>query len=236
VNQVDPWYFFPRSQYKFVKNKRTWETNNCKYNEDPGLLPKPKFQDHAYYIPLMIPPLSHMNVDHIFIMWRIDSPLGNGSTNTFPRRQILGKEPLLGYVYKNTRHLVLGIVPINTRLLTLWDKNERCFLCGPRRDCLLDNCVVTRLYNKGGAVFSVLRGPCRGNIRESNSEASSCRSTEEYKEYDRENENKNWRSTTEFSVGDGHRKLVVEEELEVSLWRLSVWLQDSILISLPGYD
>jgi hypothetical protein len=50
-------------------------------------------------------------------------------------------------------------------------------------------------------VFSVLRGPCRGNIRESNSEARSCRSTEEYKE---------------LSVGDSHGKLVVED-LEISL-------------------
>jgi hypothetical protein len=43
-------------------------------------------------------------------------------------------------------------------------------------------------------VFSVLRGPCQGSIRESNSEASSCRSTEEYKEYkedNREYENEN---------------------------------------------
>jgi hypothetical protein len=38
---------------------------------------------------------------------------------------------------------------------------ERCFLCGLRRDCLLGNCVATRLYKNRGAVFSVLRGPCR---------------------------------------------------------------------------
>jgi hypothetical protein len=56
------------------------------------------------------------------------------------------------------------------------------FLCGPRRDCLLGNCVVPRLYDNRGAVFSVLHDPCLGNIRESNSEARSCRSTEEHKE------------------------------------------------------
>jgi hypothetical protein len=66
---------------------------------------------------------------------------------------------------------------------------------------LSGNCVVTRFYNNRGAVFSVLCGPCRGNIRQTNSEASSCRSTEEYKE---------------LSVGDSHGKLVAEE-LEVSL-------------------
>jgi hypothetical protein len=59
-----------------------------------------------------------------------------------------------------------------------------CFLCALRRDCLLGNCVVTRLYNNSGALFSVLRGSCRGNIRKSNSEARSCRSTEECKEYE----------------------------------------------------
>jgi hypothetical protein len=52
--------------------------------------------------------------------------------------------------------------------------------------------VVRRLYNNRGAVFSVLRGPCQGNIRESNSEASSCRSTEEHKEYNREYEKETW--------------------------------------------
>jgi hypothetical protein len=51
--------------------------------------------------------------------------------------------------------------------------------------------VVTRLYINRGAVFSVLRGPCRRNIRESTSEASSYRRIEEYKvykEYNREYE------------------------------------------------
>jgi hypothetical protein len=52
--------------------------------------------------------------------------------------------------------------------MTVGDKNKRCFLCGPRRDCLLGNCVVTLLYeyNKKGAVFSVLGGPCRDYTRE----------------------------------------------------------------------
>jgi hypothetical protein len=45
---------------------------------------------------------------------------------------------------------------------------------------------------------------------------------------------------SQLSVWNSHRKLVVEEELEVSLWRLSVWLEDldtvRLLIPLPGYD
>jgi hypothetical protein len=54
--------------------------------------------------------------------------------------------------------------------------------------------VITRLFKNRGTVYSVLRGPCQGNIRESNSEASSYRSTEEYKEYkeyNREHGNEN---------------------------------------------
>jgi hypothetical protein len=51
--------------------------------------------------------------------------------------------------------------------------------------------MVTSLYNNRETVFSVLRDPCRGNIRESNSETSGCRSTEEYKVYNRDYENEN---------------------------------------------
>jgi hypothetical protein len=64
--------------------------------------------------------------------------------------------------------------------------------------------VVTRFYNNRRAVFSVLRRPCRGNIRGSNSEAVAVgvqKSTEKF----------------ELSVGDSHGKFVVEEELQVSL-------------------
>jgi hypothetical protein len=47
-------------------------------------------------------------------------------------------------------------------------------------------------------------------------------------------------NSVQLSVGYSHGKLVVEEELEVSLWRLSVWLEDLVtvrlLIPLPGYD
>jgi hypothetical protein len=34
------------------------------------------------------------------------------------------------------------------------------------------------------------------------------------------------RETWGFSVGDGQGKFVVEEELEVDQWRLSVWFED----------
>jgi hypothetical protein len=70
----------------------------------------------------------------------------------------------------------------------------------------------------GGAVFSVVWGPCRGIVRQSNSEASSCRSTEEYKKSLVERE---W-EFSQLSVAYSHEKLVAEEKLEVSLWKLIV--------------
>jgi hypothetical protein len=81
-------------------------------------------------------------------------------------------------------------------------------------------------------MFSVLRVQCRGNLRESNCEASSYRNTEEYKEYNREFENEKWRGTTELWLGDRYGKLVVEKEILVSLWRLSVWLEDLVTMRL----
>jgi hypothetical protein len=36
-----------------------------------------------------------------YILWLIDLLLGNGSVNTFPRRQIMGKQPLLCDAYNN---------------------------------------------------------------------------------------------------------------------------------------
>jgi hypothetical protein len=96
--------------------------------------------------------------------------LDNGSINTFPRRQILGKQSIFGY--RTNKHVAI----------TIRDKNG-IFYVVRADNCVLGNCVVTHLYNNRGAVFSVLRGPCQGNIEESNSAASSCRSTEEFKEY-----------------------------------------------------
>jgi hypothetical protein len=69
--------------------------------------------------------------------------------------------------------------------------------------------VVTS-HNSGEHVFSVTRGPCSVHISEPNSEAGSCRSVEEYKEYNKVREG-------EFSMGDNHGKLLAEEELEDSL-------------------
>jgi hypothetical protein len=54
-----------------------------------------------------------------------------------------------------------------------------------------------------------MRGPCR--------------------DYKREYENG---TPVQVSVGDSHGKLVVEKELEVSLWRLSVWSEDLVTVKL----
>jgi hypothetical protein len=40
----------------------------------------------------------------------------------------------------------------------------------------------------------------------------------------------------QLSVGDIHGKLVVEEELEVSLWRLFVWLEDLVTVRLKATE
>jgi hypothetical protein len=48
-------------------------------------------------------------------------------------------------------------------------------------------------------------------------------------EYNREYENEKW---GQLSVGDSHGKSVVEEELEVSLWRFSH--SETVLITLLG--
>jgi hypothetical protein len=101
------------------------------------------------------------------------------------------------------------------------------------RVCTAYACMMMSHSNRR-AVFSVPCGPCHDFIRETvwrrvfsvgsmprkykrvEFWSLSCRSTEEY----------------ELSVGDGHGKLVVEEELEVSLWRLSVWLKDFVTVTL----
>jgi hypothetical protein len=69
------------------------------------------------------------------ILWRIDPLLCNGSINTFPRRQILGKQPLLSNAYKNMRQYRI----LCTRHRSCKHASpikEKCFLCGPCRDYL----------------------------------------------------------------------------------------------------
>jgi hypothetical protein len=39
-------------------------------------------------------------------------------------------------------------------------------------------------------------------------------------------------NSVQLSAGDSHGKFVVEEELEVGLWRLSVWLEDLVTVRL----
>jgi hypothetical protein len=48
-------------------------------------------------------------------------------------------------------------------------------------------------------------------------------------EYNREYKNENW---VQLSAGDSQEKLVVEEELEISLWIVSVWLEDFVTVRL----
>jgi hypothetical protein len=80
------------------------------------------------------------------ILWRIWPLIGNGSVNTFPRRQILGNQSLLGDAYNKRQEW---------KVFSMWSA-PRLFARQLR---------VTRLYNRG-AVFSVLRGPCSDYTRE----------------------------------------------------------------------
>jgi hypothetical protein len=92
---------------------------------------------------------------NLTILRRIDPLLCNGSINTFPRRQTLGKQPVAGQFVQqrdNKGHPLIGDGPMNTYSRT---REEGCFPWSP----------------------------CRGNMRESNSEAGSCRSTIEFKEH-----------------------------------------------------
>jgi hypothetical protein len=80
-------------------------------------------------------------------------------------RQRLGKNIPEGMLSTIEGH-VAGYRTNEHMAITICDKHERRFLCGPCRDALLGNCVVAHLYNNRGAVFSVLCGPCHDCIRE----------------------------------------------------------------------
>jgi hypothetical protein len=43
-------------------------------------------------------------------------------------------------------------------------------------------------------------------------------------------------SSVQFSVGDSHEKFVVEEELEVDLWRLDVWIEDFVCCNYSNLE
>jgi hypothetical protein len=93
---------------------------------------------------------------------------------------------------------------------------ERCFICGPRRDCLLGNFVVTCLCNSGGSgVFSVAWSePRRFEGRSRTKRMGKQRRT-----------TGSMRLRTESLV-------VTRLPLEVSLWRLSVWSEYLLTVRL----
>jgi hypothetical protein len=124
--------------------------------------------------------------------------------------QRLGK--CIPYVMLSTieGHPLLGNEPINIH------SYRKCFLCGLCWDHLLGNCMVTCLYNNRGsgvfcAVWTMLRLYMRWFEGMSRTKRLGIqRHTTEWE-------------LSQLSVGDSHGKLVIEEESEVSLWRLSVW-------------
>jgi hypothetical protein len=46
----------------------------------------------------------------------------------------------------------------------------------------------------------------------------------------------NTSSSVQFSVGDSHGKFVVEEALEVDLWRLNVWIEDFVCYNYSNLE
>jgi hypothetical protein len=174
---------------------------------------------------------------NINILWRIGPLLGN-ARNTHAANNT-------GTVFCVVRAPTVAMQrTLNTFSRTQWRHTtiERlCFCCGPCRVVVEDN-------RKG--VFYVVRA-MPSAVQRANRHAfwhmtyvfcaawsmprlhkeASLKDRERVRrmgiqrrktEYNREYENE---KSVRLSVGDSYGKLVVEEELEVSLWRLSVWLQ-----------
>jgi ferredoxin len=145
---------------------------------------------------------------------------------THERGNETAKGALLKVIYCDVSTPLLGNDTVYTFQRT--HDNSSCVLCGPCYNSLLGN---TKILEYRRVVFYLVRampkagqranrhtiwkqkrcsmwGPCRGIIRESNSEAGSCRSTEEHKKSVVEWE---W-EFSQLSVGNNHGKLIVEEE------------------------
>jgi hypothetical protein len=104
-------------------------------------------------------------------------------------RQRLGKKYHRNHALIYRVPSVAGYRTNKNAAITICDKTKRCFPCGPSRDFLLGNCVVTHFYNHKWAVFSVLGSPCSDFIM-----ATVSRSRQ-------------------LSAGDSHGELVVQEAL-----------------------
>jgi hypothetical protein len=118
----------------------------------------------------------------------------------------------------NRRTAVSMRRPVNTLLknvTTIWGK--LCFLCGLRQANALNRTFTPRQRRCKHA--SLTKEDCvfRGDRAEELS----------------------WRQSalrvSQFSVGDSHGKFVVEEELEVSLWKLNVWFEDFMCAVVQWY-
>jgi hypothetical protein len=90
------------------------------------------------------------------------------SINTFQQREILNKRPVAGQCLQKYATIKSPIDEYRTNThadIKIRNKNKGVFYVSARV-CFVGNCVITRLYNYRGAVFSVLRDPCRDFIRE----------------------------------------------------------------------
>jgi hypothetical protein len=98
------------------------------------------------------------------------------------------------------------------------DNRRNCFLCGPRQTNWRNNRTSTaRQRSCKHATLTTEDGVFHGIHEEESS----------------------WRQSalpvSQFSVGDSHEKFVVEEELEVDLWRLNMWFEDFMCAVVQWY-
>jgi hypothetical protein len=116
----------------------------------------------------------------------------------------------------NTRTVVSMRRPVNTPLRT-WQYRGNCFLCGPRQANARNRTSIDRQLSCKHASLTKENSVFRGVRAEELS----------------------WRQfalrVSQFSVGDSHGKFVVEEELEVGLWRLNVWIENFMCAVVQWY-
>jgi hypothetical protein len=148
----------------------------------------------------------------------INALLGNGLVNTFPRRQILGKQSVARLrINSNNRRTAVSMRRlVNTPLRTWQQYRGNCFLCGSRQANARNN--RTSIDRQRSCKHASLTKVDFRGVRA---------------------EELSWRQSalrvSQFSVGDIHGEFVVEEELEVGLWGLNMWTEDFMCAVVQWY-
>jgi hypothetical protein len=149
-------------------------------------------------------------IDLYRILRHVNSLLGNGLVNNFPRRQILGKQSVARLSNNSNNRTAVSVRrSVNTSFRMLQQYKGNCFLCGPRQAIVRNNrTCIARQRSCKHASLTKEDGLFRGTRAEEFS----------------------WRQSalpvSQFPIGDSHGKFVAEEKLEVDLWILNVWSED----------